>query len=660
MDLRMRILIVFHGPLPGGPYPVPGISLRAWSNGCGLTAHGHEVCFATRRRDLPPIPPASMPVPHPFEGRAELHEIVARTNPDLILVEGTDELAAVRDRGKPIALDLFAPRILEAQWESLDASEEALQLIDALAHADYYLATSERQRYFYLGLLPLAGVDCREDRIAVVPLSTPVVEAPREPAEIPTVVGGGVQWPWQDQRWALDEVRRFFESGHPGTLLWFGGRYPLADVHSKQQDSRDPQARDESAADPSRSGVKSTTSADAVGFRPQPLMPYPDMLDAFGRAWAFLDMTAPNTERELALSFRQLDALRCGLPLIVGEHVPIAPLIRRHRAGWVLPHGDERRFREALQAALGDRAAVEARRSRVRSLVRRRFLSEEAVKPLLKVVARYGPRERGEPFPVVAARRSREARIQEEAFAALERRVRTLREEVAKKSGEVETLAADLRRASDTIGTLSTALERALAVGESAVIQEGQLREEEARNVSALERQLASSKREIAKKDKELERALSQRDDLESANAALFEENAELRRRGDAALRDAQLLRGRIHSLEEQLAALKIEGEAIQADRDKKQAELEDTWAHRDRLLDELEAQARHIERLEQRLEAARRPLLGRLGESKDDGEEPDDRCEAHADAEEGRGGTWMARIRRFGRRARAGIGRSS
>ncbi len=118
----MRILIVFHGRLPGGPYPVPGMAVRAYGNGIGLAAHGFEVCYASRRRDLENRPVPGLPPVHPFEGKRELVSLVKAVAPDLVLVEGTYDVAMLADLDLPIAVDLFAPRVLEAQWEEVDVS----------------------------------------------------------------------------------------------------------------------------------------------------------------------------------------------------------------------------------------------------------------------------------------------------------------------------------------------------------------------------------------------------------------------------------------------------------------------------------------------------------------------------------------------------------
>lgn len=197
----MRVLIVFHGPLPYGAYPVPGCALRAYSLGEGLRAHGVEVLYASRAQDLAP-PHPSRPLVYGYATGAALRLLVEQLAPACILAVGHDELLHLEGLPIPLILDCFAPRLLEAQWEEADPSGEGLALLAALARADYYIVTTSRARYHLLGQLPLAGVDCRADRLLTVPLSVPpsppAPKLERQLSPHPLLVAGGVAWPWQD------------------------------------------------------------------------------------------------------------------------------------------------------------------------------------------------------------------------------------------------------------------------------------------------------------------------------------------------------------------------------------------------------------------------------------------------------------------------------
>ena len=49
---------------------------------------------------------------------------------------------------------------------------------------------------------------------------------------------------------------------------------------------------------------------------------------------------APNPEREINLSFRQIDYLRCGLLIITSPRQVIAQDIEEYGAGWLVEPGD--------------------------------------------------------------------------------------------------------------------------------------------------------------------------------------------------------------------------------------------------------------------------------------------------------------------------------
>ena len=112
-----------------------------------------------------------------------------------------EEAPALTGLGAPVCVDLYAPRLLEAAWQSR-TDDEAVATLRALAAADEFLFSNPRQRWFYLGLLALAGVDLRRNSGRVVPLVAPE-GPPRKVPRNPVLVMGGVAWPWQDPTEAL-------------------------------------------------------------------------------------------------------------------------------------------------------------------------------------------------------------------------------------------------------------------------------------------------------------------------------------------------------------------------------------------------------------------------------------------------------------------------
>jgi chromosome segregation ATPase len=319
------------------------------------------------------------------------------------------------------------------------------------------------------------------------------------------------------------------------------------------------------------------------------LINYPEMLALYSTAWCAVDLMAPNLERELALSFRQLDALQCGVPLLVGAHAPLAEEVRAYDAGWVVAHGDQAALDAAIDEILGDPAGVEARSRNAHRLARERFDAALTIRPLIERIQSPTRRTGRETLAAAMARRAVEARAQEEGLARLQREHDALRADLAKKETELQTLDLRMRGSMDTIGALSTALEAALYLKKSGGEQSAVELDESRTRLLATERSLEAARREIAKKDRETERLLTQRDQLEADLAHLHEAHDRARERADVAQLEVAQLRVRIQALEDQVAAAARELMAVRDERDKKQREIEALWQTRDALVDENE-----------------------------------------------------------------------
>ena len=100
----MRVLIVHHGQLPGGDTPVTGGALRAWNHGRALTAAGHEVHFLHREQDGP----------GGFSSSTDLIRHARAIHPDRIICLQIEDAPALGELDCPLAIDLYAPRLIEA------------------------------------------------------------------------------------------------------------------------------------------------------------------------------------------------------------------------------------------------------------------------------------------------------------------------------------------------------------------------------------------------------------------------------------------------------------------------------------------------------------------------------------------------------------------
>lgn len=374
------ILIVHHGLLPRPGAVVSGMGLRAWSLGQGLRAHGFEIAYATRRAGGDAAPSRT------YEADEDLRELVAEIAPDVIVAVAADEVSRLPDDGQPLVLDLFAPRLLERQYQDLAGDDEVIRLLDAIGRADFYLFSNPRQQDFHLGLLTTAGVDCRELPGALVPLACPPEYPRRASPREPVLVSGGVFWPWNDTRTPLGVVLEHLDRRGRGQLHLFGGAYPIEGVEGGR--SLDP-----------RSALPESPRLQFQGF-----VPYDELIQRYARATAAVDLALPNMERELSFGFRHVDYLRAGLPMLIGAGTEAAAQLVPAGAALAVDARDHDAIRRALDRLLDD-APLRTRMSRAARARARDFHAwEPAVAPLAAYCRRPRLRHTGAGVLVTTAR----------------------------------------------------------------------------------------------------------------------------------------------------------------------------------------------------------------------------------------------------------------
>lgn len=518
---NMRVLVVTHGSFPDGDRPVSGGALRAWNHGEALRAAGHEVLFITRDQDRTDSGPPT------FAGPRQLRDYARRVKPDRILCVQAEEAPALAGLGVPLCVDLYAPRLLEAAFDG-SSEIEAVRTLQAIAAGDHFLFSNPRQRWHYLGLLALAGVDLRECSGAVVPLVAPEGPGRRLPTE-PILVMGGVSWPWQDPTDAVRRAVAVLDKLGRGKVVIYGGRPTVGDCPVVDLPALVPPG-------------PRLEYAGVVGW--------PSLLRAYAHASLALDLMAPNTERELALSFRQVEYLGCGLPLLTNSGHALSDAIRYAEAGWVV--GDD--LEGALLGALSDREELSRRGKNARALARSRFSREVAEKPLLDwvntaTIRSHAPMLLPEAAALAAA--LAEARGEAGRESALRAKMEA---EVAEKRAEVARLTDAQQCLLGTVERLSRAVDEVAGFRREAVRVLGAQRDGAASEAEALSRELADLRADLAKKDAELRAA---RREIDRTHDALAAAQEEAKMAGDRLLERGRVedkLRQQIQALRAQLA----------------------------------------------------------------------------------------------------------
>lgn len=529
----MRVLVVFHGWLPRDDRPASGGALRAWHHGEALREAGHEVLYVTRDQDHvdggPPV----------FGSPRQLRAYALAVAPDRILCVQPEEAPHLAGLGVPLCVDLYAPRLLEAAFQG-GVADEAINTLRAIAAGDEYLFSNARQRWFYLGLLALAGVDVRAVSGHVVPLVAPSGPRRRKPKEL-TLVMGGVSWPWQDPTEGLRKAVAALDALGTGKVVVYGGRPAVGDADVVDLPSRVP---------PSERLVY----AGAV--------PLPELLRAYAGATAALDIMAPNPEREVSLAFRHADYLGCGLPLITGPHHALAPDLEAAGAGWLVD-GDPAPVIEALAA---DPWEAVRRGKAARALAREAFSREACEGPVLDWAVHGTVREHTDaPLPRAAdlAAALAEAQGAQGRLAALldvaHAEVAEKRAELGEKTAQVQDLISTTRRLSDAVADV------AQFRGETARVL-GADRDAAREDARTMVEELADLRADVAKKDAALKNVTRSRDRL-LADVRSLQTNLEdqQQRLAETSTREEEL-RVRVGGLRADLGAVRAERDRVAGD----------------------------------------------------------------------------------------------
>ena len=263
--------------------------------------------------------------PKAFRSRDELQAIINRQNPDAILVSYWELLELLPfELQQAVIVDFVAPRPLEVLFENpARVTTELDRLQRNLSKCDLILVGNEAQKSLIWFTLLQAGFDLRgAEPVLVVPLAA---QPAGRPASDPlakgwTLVSGGVHWPWRKSEayWQVINKMKTEDPANAPRLVLFGGQYRWQDAAGKSEQ---------------RSGAGNEGRGPAT----QELAPY----SHFSRfliesAHIGLEVAQPNIERRYSQSFRSLEFLRHGLPLICNDYLPIARLVEQFQAGWTV------------------------------------------------------------------------------------------------------------------------------------------------------------------------------------------------------------------------------------------------------------------------------------------------------------------------------------
>lgn len=361
-----KILILAGDVLPFPGYPTTGAGLRAWSIGQGLSNAGFKVYYsipeiyvkgnATAERELSW---------HPDDREKPIRLV----KPDLIVV---CHWPAMPDRKLdiPTILDLHGPHLMERRfWQPKQVTEGIIQKIKAFQKADFFTCAGERQRYYFMNWLLLAGFELTSSLIAVIPVSLSADIPNREfilsADNSPIIVYGGMFLPWQDPVMPIKTLLSAMNKTKKGKLHVFGGPHPLVKDSSGRFKNLMSLLKQHQ-----RVSIMTST-------------PHEELISFYLKANIAFDLMLPNLERELAFTTRTIEYLWCGLPVIYNDSGELSNRIENANAGWIIPPDNPKNIEEKLCEILVKHDEINQRGINAQNLIRSELSWNKTMQPLI-------------------------------------------------------------------------------------------------------------------------------------------------------------------------------------------------------------------------------------------------------------------------------------
>ncbi len=380
-----KVMILTHGlyPIPG--HTVSGNGIRAWGLAMGLVHNGFEVIYSTPSDTVHPHTPRPEVTLAPYTDKADLHSQIESRRPAVLIIGYWAYMHLIPwDIDIPLVMDLLAPWLLEAEFqETYDMEIESIDYIKCLNRADYFICCTQRQKAFHTAWLFMSGFGSKGNPLDVIPISAnPELPVRSEPPQEknPVFLYGGVLWPWRSPQGWITILLEILADEQKGLLQLITGKYPLHEASSS--------GSLQLPKGPRYDGV----------LKQSDLLPYDEMERLYLQADVGIELSARNSEREFSFSFRVIEYLRCGLPVICNDFLEVAELIQQYDAGWVLDSSDNRALETVVKRIMSGQEDIFMKSTNARRLVREKFNCLETIQPLARFCSHPLKREKSRHF----------------------------------------------------------------------------------------------------------------------------------------------------------------------------------------------------------------------------------------------------------------------
>lgn len=364
--MTKRILVISGDILPHPGFPTTGAGLRAWGIGKGLESKGHDVLLTMPKASVARNSTPSKELLPLLYDKKELPAFIAHHQPDVVILQHWRLANFLDDSVEvPLVIDFHGPLLLETQFQQnpmLDSLRR--EKIAALHKADFFTCAGEKQRYYFLPWLMMAGCNLQQDIIKVIPVSlSPKLPEHHTQGEA-SFVYGGVFLPWQDPVSSLLTLVGHLEKQQQGLLKFFGGKHPVIMVPTGRFEELREQLQKSSRV------------------QMQPMIPREQLIQEYCRAHVAIDIMQRNAERELAFTTRTVEYLWCGLPVIYNNYAELSDYIKAYDAGWTLDPLDSESLREVINKILTSPDVITEKGRNAHKLVREKLTWDKTIEPL--------------------------------------------------------------------------------------------------------------------------------------------------------------------------------------------------------------------------------------------------------------------------------------
>jgi len=358
----MKILLITQEPPLQSEEIVSGNAVRTRQLTNGLETAGHVVSQTWLSIDRGRAEGS-------FRNSDELQGILLQHAADIIIVSYWELLGLLPYQlTQTVILDFVAPRPLEEMFESPETVRDNMRRLRLnLERCDAVMVGNELQQHLLINTLIEAGFDLRRaNPILVVPLGADTVGPPLSmPAKDRwLLVAGGVTWPWRNSEPYTEVLENLAREMLPGLhIVHFGGQYRW---HGQNDGAI------EDYTGPGHS---------AVSYRA--LEPYRQFSKFLSEnAHIGVELAEWNLERQYSQSFRSLEYLRHGLPLLCNRYLPMAHLIEQYDAGWTVD--DPGSLKSILEHILSQPDQWRLKSENALKLVREVLHPGRSIEPLLQ------------------------------------------------------------------------------------------------------------------------------------------------------------------------------------------------------------------------------------------------------------------------------------